>query len=147
MNHTPHRNAAAIHAYADGKPIQYRSKTFPTWADYTSLGSPAFASPESEWRPKHKWQHVIDAAAAGKAIQYKVDGQWFDPMLHNPASNPGFEWRIRPRVQWTRLYLSKKGEPELAWTEEKSDLDDDGSDLSNFVRWLDDEWREHEIEG
>ena len=42
---------------------------------------------------------------------------------------------------------SKKGEPELAWTEEKSDLDDDGSDLSNFVRWLDDEWREHELEG
>ena len=41
----------------------------------------------------------------------------------------------------------KAGEPQLAWTEDKGDLDDGGSELNGFVRWLDDEWREHELEG
>jgi hypothetical protein len=147
MNPTPHRNSAAIHAYADGKPIQFRSKMVPTWTDFTSNGSPAFASLELEWRPKHKWQRVIDAAAAGKAIQHKCGGAWYDEMLRSPVANPDLEWRIRPRLQWTRLYLSRKGEPELAWTEDKADLDDDPCDLTSFDRWLDDEWREHELEG
>lgn len=111
-----HKWADVIHAFADGKEIQWRwivgcvDRPWYDLSDSTNT-NPEFNNSAIEWRVKpFKYQYIIDAHKEGKAIQYKSqDGQWCDipevakmlidcwsPYVHNGGLMDDIEYRIKP---------------------------------------------------
>ena len=78
---TPHKWAKEIHAFADGKVVQMRCGSNPTWADMDSL-APPFSHPAYEFRikpePKPLWEVAMEA----------YDAAWADPHI-----SAGSAWR------------------------------------------------------
>lgn len=125
---TPHKHAALIKAWADGAEIEvltddigpngeqgnsWKLCVLPRWY------------PEEQYRVKpvpHRWQKEMDAAKAGKTIQYRrlprADHEWIDwlPMLYADKNvsvwtQPDYEFRIKPErvVKQYRAQLSDSG--------------------------------------
>lgn len=75
----PHKHAEVIKAWADGAQIQYLSLDGTTWCDWEYITAPSW-HPSSEYRVPHKWQKEMDAAKAGKTIQWcgPNEVKWYD---------------------------------------------------------------------
>lgn len=98
-----HKWADVIHAYAEGKPIQWRF-VFSDWEELPPDKNPQFNNCSIEWRVKpHKYQDVIDAYLNGEPIQYYADfgfgkKAWVDVLRGKSLSifDSGHEYRIKP---------------------------------------------------
>ena len=102
----PHVHAEVIKAWADGERVQVRHMSGPIagWLDLLSPGEgpsfPAF-NPGQEYRVKpDPYQHLKDAVAAGKGIQYlsSVTGKW-----HYPLDIPCDGWKFSNPVERYRV--------------------------------------------
>lgn len=116
----PHKHAAVIKAWADGKAIQFGHLLAPTaqdplarrevcWNDFDfgDSFSPAFCAPQLLWRVKPEpleWQVERDAFARGEKIEVRWNDPlgkglfWIEAPIPNwlPASH-GYEYRIKPK--------------------------------------------------
>ena len=107
-----HKWADVIHAFADGKEIQWRwivGCIDRPWFDFCQVSYAQFDNSAIEWRVKpHKYQDVIDAYVRGETVQWLPVGDnkdWKD--LSQGASldnfDTSFKFRIKPdKYQYLR---------------------------------------------
>lgn len=98
-----HRWADVIHAFAEGKEIQWRFVNY----DWENLSgdNPQFNNTQIEWRVKpHKYQDVIDAYLRGETVQcFKGSGYnkrgWVDVVKGTSLDvfDTGHQYRIKPK--------------------------------------------------
>lgn len=100
---TPHKYADVIKAWADGEAIQFRIDPFMDWKDLRLAtdpeSGPAFLQ-GYEFRLKpDPYQHLKDAQAAGKRVQFfnRVSMEWEDGL-----GEPGF-WLFSEPVERYRV--------------------------------------------
>lgn len=132
-------------AYAAGKQIEFRCASDPNgpWNDVG--GEPCWFS-NLVYRAKqpapHKWQHVLDAQAAGKPIQAKWEGSkyWVDGWGGYDCNDPGAEYRIKHKYQDVIDALAagvkiefKSQMPPYDWIE--SELSPDSGALDRTYEW------------
>ena len=138
---TPHKHAAAIHAWADGAVIEdYSGKYWavnpnPSWSlDYDFCIKP------------HRWQAEIDAQKAGKAIQARVIGSKFWTVQSSwDFEIPNAEFRIKPEMLRYRvgLFINLDDAPYTGTVDSEEEATDEEKNKDCFVRWLGD-WQEVE---
>jgi len=124
-----HKWADVIHAFAEGKEIQWRfislkSGEISIWEDIPKIQDPQFNNPCIEWRIKpHKYQDVIDAYVRGETVQYYCinpawNSGWLDVVKGKSIDvfDSGHEYRIKPKpdiVKTGRIYLDDANQ--LCW--------------------------------
>lgn len=97
-----HKWVDVIHAYAEGKPIQWRFINY-DWEELPYNQNPEFNNTQIEWRVKpHKYQDVIDAYLSGETVQWLPGGDgkgWMDLAKGQSLANfdTGFKFRIKPK--------------------------------------------------
>lgn len=90
---------------------------------------------------------VMLAAAEGKPIQLLVNAKWLD--THSPSFNwQATDYRIKPIVIKYRRYLLRNGyELFIAILDSRFLGEPSAAEkLSNFVRWIDTEWQEEDVQ-
>lgn len=144
---TPHKHAEVIKAWADGATIQVRGLCSDPWED---IKSPSWWV-GNEYRVKpiaHKWQHLIDAQAAGKAVQMRSGNTWHDGWW--VFNSPNAEYRLKPETIRVRVGLTRGGafgNPPTVVVIHSDGADSDAAALErdpSFDRWLTD-WVEVEV--
>lgn len=88
----------------------------------------------------HKWQHLIDAQAAGKVCQMQgEDGTWGEPQYMN-FDSPDRQYRLVPKTVKFRncLWRSSDGSLKVSTCNHPSDVP------LSFVQWVGD-WQEVEL--
>lgn len=110
----PHKHAAAIKAWADGKKIQVASPPEPTYTDPLAQREPDWfdlpAGTDSSWHPSWhpalvyrvkseplEWQAEREAHARGEAIEFRNlnGGHWTE--TNGPSWSSGYEYRVKPK--------------------------------------------------
>lgn len=118
-----HKWADVIHAFAEGKEIQWRfislkSGEISIWEDIPKIQDPQFNNPCIEWRIKpHKYQDVIDAYVRGETVQYYCinpdwNSGWLDVVRGKSLDvfDSGHEYRIKPKPDIrVKLWRHDKG--------------------------------------
>lgn len=147
---TPHKNAALIEAWANGAKIQFLVKG--EWKDCYQ-NNPDWGS-SIEYRvkppPSHKWQHLIDAQAAGKRCQMFFAGAWQDGEWY--FTDEDHEYRLKPptlkfrNFLWLYVNVIDTTSPRMVVSvcDEKDQAESPRESWSNFISWLGD-WQEVEI--
>ena len=122
-----HKWADVIHAFADGKEIEWRwivGCVDRPWFDCSNLDGPPFDNIGVEFRIKpHKYQDVIDAYLRGETVQYYCinpdwNSGWLDVVKGKGLDvfDSGHEYRIKPKPDITktgRIYLDDANQ--LCW--------------------------------
>lgn len=117
---TPHKHAAVIKAWANGAEIERRDPkgADQEWREWRINATPAWFT-EYDYRVKpepHKWQKEMDAAKAGKTIQYRVrcaGAAWTDwggagmYADHPRVWSESYEFRIKPEKVEQKWYVDK----------------------------------------
>lgn len=136
---TPHKHAALIKAWADGAQIE----TFSSGA-WRVIGDPCW-DPATSYRIEvkpHKWQHLIDAQAAGKVIEARLPGKEWEVSSVERGwrfDDVDMEYRIKPETIRYRVALVKRlnHEPYTMTVEDEFGGDElVASYGSAFVRWI-----------
>jgi hypothetical protein len=93
---------------------------------------------------------IIAAFGDGKEIQYKhpVNKEWYSPPA--PSFEPKLEWRIKPDTVKHRRYIYRAPSGKY-WVGTLHDREfsirpGDREKTRDFVRWIDKDWQEAEIE-
>ena len=102
---------------------------------------------------KHKYYDVILHWANGGEIQHKYThehtGAWFDfpsDFRNTPAfSNIKLNWRIKPKTKTIRYRNAMLKNNEVVVFTSEPTLEDAYGDAA-FLRWIDPEWKEVEVE-
>ena len=141
---TPHKHSALIHAWADGAVIERCVIGAVSGTEYwMNSKNPDWAGEERLRIKPHRWQKEIDAQAAGKVIQIRCAGPWFDDSVPN-FGNTSVEFRIKPEMLRYRIALMRapNGGQYTVTADDEAEFEiADG--LSGFVKWLGD-WQEVE---
>lgn len=113
-----HKHSEVIKAWADGVQIQYLSTNRKTWCDWNYSTSPSW-HPSAEYRIKpvpHKWQKEMDAAKAGKTIQWCGPNEvkwndWLTAAIVGPDAwgLRGYKFRIKPEIVEVLFTLGEHG--------------------------------------
>lgn len=148
---TPLKHAEFIKAWADGAEIEYFDKHYQTWKKCANNWPQWVDSTLYRVKPQpHKWQHLIDAQAAGKICQMHRDGEWVDGYWE--FSNPKREYRLKPEKQkikyrvfiWrTQFGAAVKAVASLCTYEEQ--MKEPRENWAGFVMWVS-PWIEIEVE-
>lgn len=158
---TPHKHAAVIKAWADGAAIECRppapSVCHNQWITVLAVAPEWLTDWEYRVKP-HQWQEVIDAHAAGKAVQFKhadspVTGPWYEAHKNVATTSydaPNLMWRIKPATVRFRLALvlnaAYTGGFKVAAvhnSDHAKQVERIVGGIGGFVRWLGD-WQEVE---
>ena len=135
---TPHKQAEILHAIADGNAIE--SRRIGSFAWYALNNLSVLDDDDYEHRIKpHRWQAEIDAQKAGKVIQIRGDGPWFDDSVPN-FGNTSVAFRIKPEMLRFRMYKYKSP---FTGTVSVQATDEDVEGFPYFVSWIGD-WQEVE---
>ena len=135
----PHKNAALIHAWADGAEAQYFDGV--KWVTFS--GSPNWESSTGIRIKPHKWQKEMNALAAGRAIESRhAPLPWYEVMgvSERTFDDDSLEFRIKPEVLRFRNYTCTGSDGE---TRVETTIYPDTQYLPNFLVWVGD-WQETE---
>ena len=139
---TPHKHAAILHAVADGKAVHWGFMSQDRWfSENFQLSMLQDEGYKFRVAP-HRWQAEIDAQAAGKVIQIRGDGPWFDDSVPN-FGNTSVEFRIKPEAIRYRVALHKIDGRTYTVTADNEVQESRAADRSSFQCWIGD-WQEVE---
>lgn len=112
----PHKHAAVIKAWADGKEIEFRSVGSNKWEGL--LGHDPMWSVHTEYRVKPEpleWQAERDAHARGEEIEASFDAgkTWWTVIGTHSFRSAGYQYRIKPKPhKWQKeLDAHDRGQP------------------------------------
>lgn len=100
-------------------------------------------------------KHLLDAAAAGKRIQYLVAASNMGPAkwvssLELTFSDPPEQYRVGPEVRKTKRFwwnstVAPKSNPVMTMVTEEDQKREPRENWLGFIAWVDAEWQEHEV--
>jgi len=89
-----------------------------------------------------KHAELIHAWADGAVIQYKnSDGKWVDVFQNNPSWHDGETYRIKPKTTTVKFRNWYSTDGKVYGTYSSCECNN-----PDFVAWIDEDWREVEIE-
>ena len=144
---TPHKHADSIKLWADGAIIQHAKLPLYTWKDVADNRPEWHTDVDYRAKPSpHKWQHLIDAQAAGKACQMRStdNNRWNNGIYWDFDSKN--EYRLKPEtVKYRNLLWRSFGDrTTVLCCTEKEQQQEDRTKWLGFIRWIG-EWQEAEL--
>lgn len=98
---------------------------------------------------KHKFHNVIVHWASGGNIQYHNNEEWMDYKFTFEETTPAFHiyenWRVKPATKKIRCRTALLKNNKIVVMHDNPTLDDAYGDDA-FVKWIDPEWKEVEVE-
>ena len=145
---TPLKHAELIKAWADGAEIQFLRNS----GKWETITNPVW-HPEADYRvkptPPHKWQHLIDAQAAGKICQMIILGTWQDGTWE--FNNKDAQYRLKPPTLKFRNFLRRyqtvlrdRTQVHVCVCSWEENQQEDRTKWVSFIQWIGD-WQEVEI--
>ena len=94
---------------------------------------------------RHKYYDVILHWANGGEIQHLADGIWLTFTGELTPAFFSYEWRIKPKTKTIRYRCALLKDNEIIALTSEPTLEDAYGDTA-FLRWIDPEWKEIEVE-